>query len=81
MVDVKVKAEPEKAIAILEGLEGIATVHVDGNDIEVHIQGEIDDTSFILEALVAGGVKVVSINEREMDLEDIFMKITKGAVQ
>jgi ABC-2 type transport system ATP-binding protein len=81
IVDVTVKAEAAKAVELLEAHEGVMTVQVDGNEIEVHIAATTDDTSFILETLVGGGIKVVSIKEREMDLEDIFMRITKGAVQ
>jgi hypothetical protein len=34
-----------------------------------------------MEALVKGGIKVATFREIEVDLEDIFMRITKGAVQ
>jgi ABC-2 type transport system ATP-binding protein len=81
VVDVVVKEDPQKAIALLEGHAHVVTVDVDGNSLEIHLSNEVEDTGFVLETLVAGGVKVVSIKEREMDLEDIFMRITKGAVQ
>jgi ABC-2 type transport system ATP-binding protein len=81
VVEVTVKAEPEKAAALLEPLAEVISVEVDGNELEVQVQITVEDTSFVLETLVGGGVKVVSIKERELDLEDIFMRITKGAVQ
>jgi hypothetical protein len=43
-----------------------------GNPAEVHQ---------LLRDLLVAGLKVQSFSEQETDLEDIFMKVTRGAVQ
>jgi len=82
IVEVKVKAEPQRAIELLLARPEVAQVNSEGDQIEVSLKPEAGtDSSFILEVLVAGGIKVASVKDREVDLEDIFMRITKGAVQ
>ncbi|OPZ23010.1 MAG: putative ABC transporter ATP-binding protein YbhF [candidate division BRC1 bacterium ADurb.BinA364] len=81
VIVVEVRAEPEKAHdALLERPE-VKQVEVDGNRLSIEIDAETEDTSFIFETLVSKGCKVISVKERESNLEDIFMKITDGAVQ
>jgi ABC-2 type transport system ATP-binding protein len=70
-----------KAHDLLIGREGVSGVEIDGSQLLVHVDITCDDVSFINEALMTGGVRVTSFRESEVDLEDIFMKITKGAVQ
>ncbi len=42
--------------------------------------GEPDQEWQVLRALVQSDVKVLSFGTQETDLEDIFMKVTKGIV-
>jgi ABC-2 type transport system ATP-binding protein len=82
IVEVKVKGDHERAVAALTERPEVIRVEMNGELLEVHLHEEaMADTSFLLETLVGAGIKVASVKEREVDLEDIFMKITKGAVQ
>jgi ABC-2 type transport system ATP-binding protein len=82
IVEVKVKEDHERAVAALTERPEVIRVEMNGELLEVHLHEEaMADTSFLLETLVGAGIKVASVKEREVDLEDIFMKITKGAVQ
>lgn len=81
IIEVEIKAEPEKAHDALIAHELVKGVTMDGNRLEVEIDLECEDYSFIFETLVAKGCKVVGVKEVEMNLEDIFMQITKGQVQ
>ncbi len=81
IIEVEVKSDPEKAHDALIDHANVKSVRLDGNWLEVEIPLECEDYSFIFETLVAKGCKVVGVKELEMNLEDIFMQITKGQVQ
>lgn len=81
IVVVAVREQPEQARELLLTLPHVQNVDLEGNELKVGLEPTCDDTSFIAEALLKGGLKIVSLKEEEMDLEDIFMKITTGAVQ
>lgn len=81
VIELKVKNDIDKAMEIISSLEGVKKVTNSETCIEIELALEIEETSFIVEALISKGVKIIEIKEREIDLEDIFMKITKGAVQ
>jgi ABC-2 type transport system ATP-binding protein len=70
-----------KAHDLLIGHEGVTGVQIDGNQLMVEIDITCEDVSFINEVLTTNGIRITSFKESEVDLEDIFMKITKGAVQ
>jgi len=50
------------------------TLHVD-------FDGDLEAQASLNTILVNSGFQVASFCERETDLEDIFMKVTKGLVQ
>jgi ABC-2 type transport system ATP-binding protein len=64
----------------LQGHASVATVEVEENNGHIHVtlNDGIDDGSFIAEILVKNGLKVKMLKEEEIDLEDVFMGITKG---
>ncbi|MEP0815089.1 MAG: ABC transporter ATP-binding protein [bacterium] len=53
----------------------------DVDALEVHFEGAEDETSQLMAHLLAAGFKVKSFKEAVDNLEDIFMKVTKGKVQ
>lgn len=81
VIEIKIKGDPARAVDILTGKDGVRSVEPDGDTLCVNIAFEMEDPSVLMEALVAGGVKVAGFTEKEVNLEDIFMRITKGAVQ
>lgn len=52
-----------------------------GDELHVEFAGDADAQSALLGALVGHGLRVLTFSERGTDLEDIFMKVTKGLVQ
>jgi ABC-2 type transport system ATP-binding protein len=51
----------------------------DENDtLRVTLNDDVQDGSFIAELLVRNGFRVKLLREEEIDLEDVFMGITKG---
>ncbi len=63
----------------LEGHPDIAGVEVKEDDtMLVTLQDGINDGSFIADLLVKNSFKLRTLKEEEIDLEDVFMGITKG---
>ncbi len=80
-IEIKIKGDTARAVDILQRQEGVRSVETDNDALCVNIAFEMEDPSVLMEALMAGGVKVTGFSEKEVNLEDIFMRITKGAVQ
>ncbi len=81
VIEIKVKSDADGAAAALEGHELVERVELEGETIRAYVDFDLEDTSPLMEHLVSSGVRVSSFAELEVDLEDIFMRITKGAVQ
>ncbi len=81
VIEIRLKSDPARAAALLEGKPGVRSVELAGDQINVNIDFELEDPSVLMETLVANGVKLAGFTEKEVNLEDIFMRITKGAVQ
>jgi ABC-2 type transport system ATP-binding protein len=54
---------------------------VRGDEVEIRIDGGDEIRSAILSLLIGKGFRVVDFHQRQMDLEDVFMTVTKGEVQ
>ncbi len=70
----------EEAMAFLESLGTVTDVHPENGHISAKYVGEPGEEHSILTALTSNGFKVSSFSEAELDLEDVFMKVTRGAV-
>jgi ABC-2 type transport system ATP-binding protein len=81
VVEVKVKDNAEQAEEVLVEHASVTRVQREGNQLVVEVPLTVEDTSFVTELLVQSGIKVLGVQESAADLEDVFMKITKGAVQ
>jgi ABC-2 type transport system ATP-binding protein len=77
---IKVVDRQEEALAFLEGLETIRDAKPENGTIVVAYCGEPGQHYSVLEALAKNGFKVESFTEVEVDLEDVFMRVTRGAV-
>ena len=71
----------EEALAFLQGLEIISDATPENGAIVASYSGEPGEHHSVLEALATNGFKVRSFSEAEVDLEDVFMRVTRGAVQ
>lgn len=74
--------ELDKAAELLRLYPNVSNVwERDVDALEVHFEGKDDETSGLMAHLLTNGFKVKSFKEAVNDLEDIFMKVTKGKVQ
>jgi ABC-2 type transport system ATP-binding protein len=50
------------------------------HSVKVEFSGELEDQAELLAALIRDGLRVVDFREEEVDLEDVFLSITTGAI-
>jgi ABC-2 type transport system ATP-binding protein len=80
VIEIMVKGDPAPALAALAERPEIKRTTCDGRTIRAEFGGEADEVDDILEYLVKGGVRLLSFTRSEADLEDIFLKVTRGVV-
>jgi len=77
---IKVAEESSRATELLSSLPGVRNVKLVEGLIKVEMADDNVDSHQILQMLIENRFKVTSFTEQEADLEDIFMKVTKGVV-
>jgi len=77
---VRVAADNEGAVRLLEAVPGVQAVGQSDDCIEVLYAGPQDEQHALLTALVQNGYRVLSFAEQESDLEQVFLSVTKGDV-
>jgi len=81
VLEVQVVGEPERAVDLLAATEGVKAARLQENHtIRVEFAGDEVDQSALLQKLIENGIRVQQFSELQTDLEDIFMKVTKGIV-
>lgn len=70
----------EECVAALSAMECIGDCKCDDGMILAAYVGEQDEHYRVLEKLVTSGFKVRAFGEAEVDLEDIFLRVTRGVV-
>lgn len=76
-----IESEPERAVNLLKSQDYVISVERDDHCIEVECSYKLENIAPILELLILNGLRITAVKEETLDLEDIFMEITKGAVQ
>ena len=71
----------QDASAALKAYSGVNDVFETENGLEVVFTGDKNATSGLLRHLVEQNVPVLSFAEATSNLEEIFLKVTKGQVQ
>jgi ABC-2 type transport system ATP-binding protein len=65
---------------ILRDQPGVGNIYPVNGALEVEFTGDDEATAALLEAIIASGVRITSFTEIASDLEDIFLRLTKGEV-
>ena len=58
----------------------IHSVNVEGKELRIEIDGSEETCSSILTDLIKRGFKIAEYRHQHSDLEDIFLKVTKGGL-
>lgn len=81
VLDVRPLAEDlDAAEERLAAIAAVQSVRRADGALKVEYAGEPENSHQILTHLVANGIRIRSFTEERTDLEDIFMKVTRGAV-
>jgi len=77
---IKFLSELDQVVKLIEGYSGVGEVHIINDHIEISYLGNDSDMAEFLSTLVKAGIKVTSFSENTSDLEEIFLRLTKGEV-
>jgi ABC-2 type transport system ATP-binding protein len=82
LLRVRILSDAEHAQGVLSDQPGVGTVYraAEAGPLEVEFSGDSEATADLLAALVAGGVRVTAFEEITSDLEEVFLRLTKGEV-
>jgi ABC-2 type transport system ATP-binding protein len=80
IIEVKLVDRQDEAVALFSSMHGVKKVEPEDGILKIQYVGDPDLQYELLTELIAGGFKVQSFCEAQVDLEDIFMKVTTGAV-
>ena len=81
VLDVRVvEDDRDRARELLQSLPTVRNCRDVNGDIKADYSGDPGATHEVLTALVTSGIRVRQFSEEQTDLEDIFMKVTRGVV-
>ncbi len=80
MFRLDVLGDPAPAKSALEGLPHVRLISSDPAGIRFGFSGPREEVPELVRALVDRNVAIIGLQEEKTDLEDLFMKLTKGVV-
>ncbi|KNF08153.1 ABC-type multidrug transport system, ATPase component [Gottschalkia purinilytica] len=78
VIKIKVLKEREKAIKFLKEQPLVRDIHSNGETLEVEYEGGEEEMYLLLKHMILQEIPVTSFSLTEDNLEEIFMKVTKG---
>ena len=75
-----VKGDPTHALEVLQERADVVRTTCDGRVIRSEFTGAADDVDDLLVYLMQRDVRLLGFTRSQADLEDIFLKITRGTV-
>ncbi|MEI6915928.1 MAG: ABC transporter ATP-binding protein [Armatimonadota bacterium] len=80
-IEILVKERQDEAVTFLSELEAVTMAETENAHIIVNYGGTAGDEHEIVSQLVHRGFQVLEFTPTKVDLEDVFMKVTRGIVQ
>jgi ABC-2 type transport system ATP-binding protein len=80
MLRIRILGQVSEAEAILRDQIGVGQIFENNGFLEVQYLGDDEASAELLAVLVSRGIRVASFSEVASNLEDIFLKLTKGEV-
>jgi len=77
-LSIKLNSGHEQLKAFLNDQPHVQGVFIDGNTLEVQFSSGDEDQAALLKTIIMAGYEVISFQEAQTDLEDIFLAITRG---
>jgi ABC-2 type transport system ATP-binding protein len=78
---VTVSSDPAQAITLLKARPEVASAEAVDSRIKVTLAGLDADHSVVAHALVTGGARLIGLQEDELGLEEVFLRVTRGETQ
>jgi ABC-2 type transport system ATP-binding protein len=78
---IKVAGDPESALALLRTQSQIQSLDPTDSRIKITLADHNTDPGCIADTLVHGGVKLLGLEEEELGLEEVFLRVTRGETQ
>jgi ABC-2 type transport system ATP-binding protein len=78
VIVIKLLDRAEEAAQALATRAGVTSARAEGRSVRVEFRGADTDMPGLMKALVEKGLPVVGLEEKERDMEALFMRITKG---
>lgn len=76
-IQARVAREPDRAVAVLATLPEVAEARLDGEVLSIKLKNACSSPSAIAEALVSGGFGLLHFQEEVLDLEQVFLRVTR----
>lgn len=80
IVEIRFHGAMEAGLEVLNSEPGVVVVRVEGPQATIEWEADDHQLAELLSRLVACGARVVSFHDKEVDLEDVFLRVTKGVV-
>jgi ABC-2 type transport system ATP-binding protein len=80
IVEIRFVENQIEGISILRSSPALRSIEIDENRVTVELETDDNGLSDILEKLMASKVKIRSFYDKDPNLEDVFMQVTKGLV-
>jgi len=78
IIVVKLMDRAEEAAELLGKLPGVLSARADGRSVRVEFRGADADIHGLMKKLVGHDLPVIGLEEKERDMEALFMRITRG---
>jgi ABC-2 type transport system ATP-binding protein len=78
---VKVLGDLEKPLDLLKTRKEVESVEALDGRLKVTLHDHDTDPGCVAESLVRGGVRLIGLEEEELGLEEVFLRVTKGETQ
>jgi ABC-2 type transport system ATP-binding protein len=78
---VRVLGDETRAVELLKARREISEVQTVEGRIKVTLNDHDTDPGCVAETLVHGGVKLIGLEEDELGLEEVFLRVTRGETQ
>jgi ABC-2 type transport system ATP-binding protein len=80
-LEVRLMSRAEEASMVAHGLPGVQGTQMMGAGVfRIEFTGDHSEQAAVLASLIKDGYPVIDFREREADLEDVFLRVTTGAV-
>jgi ABC-2 type transport system ATP-binding protein len=80
VIEARFGANLDKGLSIIRSNPDVRDVQVDGTKVVIEFASPEHDTAGMLKSLINNDVEVINFGQKDPNLEDVFMMVTKGLV-